>query len=327
MDEPQFDTHRRDAALEDWKISHTLKEINQNKRRRRVNCVPTLLAIFLPWLLYLVVYAMVAFEFHYLAPISTIFIMLAISACCIRFAQDAYFRFKMGEDWFYRVYLATAFIVVVGSAWVIADHTFWTWMQPAINADKLAEYSNVNPSTHVAVNGATLPTTGKRYQDAGKIYFTGNAVIDQSKAMAFKLGHAYCVAPIVDPDCVKNCGYDFWAVGVDCCSEDAADFRCGEFANPRAKSAIRMMYDWQRPYFRLAVLEAEGAHEIMSVHPEFFYWMEDPVGEVRHWKMVGYKRFMMGMFGVFAINVCTLFFMLKWRTLYLNDEAQSADIN
>lgn len=316
---------RRDAALNDWIISNDTKELRSRNRRKRLNCVPTLLALFLPWFLFLSVYAMVAFEFHYLLPMTTCFIMIFISVCCLRFAHSSYKTFKTGGDWFYSVYMSIAFIVVVVVAWVIADQTFWRWSFPAINADKLAEYSNVDPSSHVARNGAVVPTTGKRYQDAGKIYFQSNSVLDQSKAMTFKLGHSYCVAPIVNPDCTKNCGYDFWAVGVDCCSDDAADFRCGEYHNPQAKSGIRMMYEWERPYFRLAVLEAEGAHQIMSSHPVFFYWMEDPVGEVRSWKMVGYKRFMLGMFGTFIANGCVLMFALKWRMLHLAGEAQCAD--
>lgn len=315
---------RRDGALNDWIISNTAKELKGRSRRKRMNCVPTLLALFLPWFLFLFVFAIVAFEFHYLLPACTFAVMFFISACCIGFAQNAYQKYKVGDDWFYSVYMACAFIVVVALAWVIADHTFWTWMQPAINADKLAEYNNVDPSSHVARNGAVLPTTGKRYQDAGKVYFSSNAVLDQSKAISFKLGHSYCVAPIVNPDCTKNCGYDFWAVGVDCCSDDAADFRCGEYNNNQAKSGLRMMYDWQRPYFRLAVLEAEGAHEIMSSHPVFFYWMEDPVATVRHWKHVGYKRFMLGMFGIFILNGCSLLFMLKWRMSHLSSEGQLA---
>jgi len=324
-DDPDMLEKRRDAALGDWIISNNTKELRARSRRKRLNCVPTLLALFLPWLLFLFVYSIVAFEFHYLLPMCTLCVMLIISGFCLHLAQSSYAKYKIGDDWFYSVYMSCAFIFVVVMAWVIADQTFWTWMQPAINADKLAEYSNVDPSSHMARNGAVVPTTGKRYQDAGKIYFSDNAVLDQSKAMSFKLGHSYCVAPIVNPDCTKNCGYDFWAVGVDCCSDDAADFRCGEYHNVQAKSGVRMMYEWERPYFRLAVLEAEGAHQIMSSHPVFLYWMEDPVGTVRKWKMVGYKRFMLGMFGIFILNGCALMFMLKWRMLHLSSEGQYAN--
>lgn len=325
-----FNETRRDAALNDWKTGHVTKEQRVSKRRRRINCLSLLYAIFLPWVLYLAVYALAAFELHYLAPITTNVMVLFIFCVCCRFAVEAHRHFAvMGEDWFFRVYISSACLVAVVTAWLVGDHTFWAWMQPAINSEHLATYNNVDPSSHVARNGAILPSAGTRYQDAGSIYFTDKAVIDQSKAMAFKLSHLYCVAPIVNPECTNNCGYDFWAVGVDCCSEDASDFRCGEYSNPRSKSGIRMMYDWQRPYFRLAVLEAEGAHDIMSVHPLFFYWMEDPVGSVRHWKFVGYKRFLIGMFGAFLLNACVLGLTLKLRLSYLQegDRIGSSDSN
>ena len=40
--------------------------------------------------------------------------------------------------------------------------------------------------------------------------------------------------------------YDFWAVGVNCCGA-AADFKCGEFSNPKAHAGLRLMSDEQRP--------------------------------------------------------------------------------
>ena len=44
------------------------------------------------------------------------------------------------------------------------------------------------------------------------------------------------------------------------------------------------MHDEQRPNFRLAVMEAEGVHKIVSTHPVFFYWLHDPNKEIAHMK-------------------------------------------
>merc|ERR1719401_1707401 len=147
--------------------------------------------------------------------------------------------------------------------------------------------------------------------DAGKVYFSHEAKLDSSRSMSFKMGDTFCVAPIVDPKCERNCGYDFWAVGTNCCSEDAADFRCGDYKSEYAKSGLRMMVESRRPMYRLAVLQAEGVHQIRSMHPLFFYWLDAPVSETKRWQREGYRRFLVQMFLGFFLNAAALGWYVK----------------
>eukprot|EP00438_Fugacium_kawagutii_P029114 Skav233711 [mRNA] locus=scaffold2120:100002:105477:+ [translate_table: standard] len=113
---------------------------------------------------------------------------------------------------------------------------------------------------------------GQQLMDAGRVYFEDGTGLDTSKSMAFRNLDRYCVAPIV-----------FGQVGVNCCSGTTADFRCGEFDNPKARSGLRLMRQMpraggletasermtvtlnqgedQRPFFRLAVQQAEARAE------------------------------------------------------------------
>ena len=121
--------------------------------------------------------------------------------------------------------------------------------------------------------------------------------------MAFKNVDTYCVAPVSvlqGPQFNCRCAerrlsapggvvlpletYDFWAIGMDCCSVNAADFHCGmglgwascllplshgrsaraaralagEVGNSKAHSGLRLLDDRQRSFYRLAVEQAAG---------------------------------------------------------------------
>ncbi|CAL1161933.1 unnamed protein product, partial [Cladocopium goreaui] len=97
--------------------------------------------------------------------------------------------------------------------------------------------------------------------------------------------------------------YDFWAVGVNCCGLSANSFRCGEYSNPKAHAGLRLMSEDQRPFFRLAVQQAEAAYNIKANHPLFFYWMQDPVAEIMHYKTTGFAWALAAIAAHFAFNL------------------------
>lgn len=301
------------GALDDLRRKELSDQAEKLTRRRRVNCVPAMLSLFLPWVLFLVVYSVQSFYFHYVFPAMCFFFNSFVLLCVVAYAWGAWQKAALGlhRD-FYPAYFSVAFLTAVTLGWLLGDLNFWYNMQPCYNIEHLASYNNVNPSQATLRSGQKVPTLGRRYQDAGKVYFESNAVIDVNRSMSFKMGDLYCVAPIVDPNCKKNCGYDFWAVGINCCAEDVADFRCGEYKNPAAKSGLRLMHDMQRPNFRLAVLEAEGVHKMVSTHPLFFYWLHDPSKEISHMKHKGFKGFVILMIGTFFFYAAMSYFALKF---------------
>jgi len=300
------------GALEEESSREMQDQVDKLKRRQRVNIVPLLNAMFLPWVLLLVIFSVNSFALHYRFPFTVFMFNVGVLISCLLFAYSSFTADRPEREAFYPTYLGVAFVFAVVVGWLLGDLNFWFHMQPCYNIEHLATYTNVDPSTTTMKSGNVVPTRGKRYQDAGKVYFNHDSFIDVSRSMSFKMGELYCVAPIVNKNCKKNCGYDFWAVGINCCAEDYTDFRCGEYNNPSAKNGLRLMHDELRPNFRLAVLEAEGVHKIISTHPIFFYWLQDPVKEMAHMKHQGYKGFVLLMIVTFFGSMLSAFCAFNW---------------
>eukprot|EP00443_Scrippsiella_acuminata_P017585 CAMPEP_0115252966 /NCGR_PEP_ID=MMETSP0270-20121206/44425_1 /TAXON_ID=71861 /ORGANISM="Scrippsiella trochoidea, Strain CCMP3099" /LENGTH=235 /DNA_ID=CAMNT_0002668449 /DNA_START=69 /DNA_END=773 /DNA_ORIENTATION=- len=189
--------------------------------------------------------------------------------------------------------------VSVGLRVALGDMNFSSNLQPFYDVLNLNYYAGVDP----------LKLQGQQLMDAGRIIFTENARLDLSRSMGFKNSEIYCVAPVTVVS--KNVShadlmtYDFWAVGMNCCSGNAkaADFSCGDYNNPRAHAGLRLMRDDQRAFFRLAVQQAEAAYNIKAVHPLFLHWMQDPMAEVNSYQDNGYRYYLIGIWSHFGIQL------------------------
>jgi hypothetical protein len=137
--------------------------------------------------------------------------------------------------------------------------------------------------------------------DLGSVYFTNTTRLDLTRAMAFRNSVLFCVAPIVSADTEQR--VDFWAVGTDCCDGYRPRFRCGEYANPRARAGVRTLHNYQRPFLRLAVQQAEAAYNLTAPHPVFVTWTEDPLKTLNTYRYSGIVWFIFSSLVVFIINV------------------------
>jgi len=296
------------GALTDLQLKSEIAHARDLKAHRRVNAVVLFQALFFPWIAFLVTFAAVAFYGHYWFPISTVLSVTAAFAgsiwCCIQAIKN---RKQEATERFFPAYISACVASAVFLGWFLGDLNFWGDTQPAYQVEHMAAYNDVNPSTEKLWSGEAVPTRGRRFQDAGRIYFTHSSVIDTNRSANFKMGNLYCVAPIVDPDCRDNCGFDFWAFGVNCCNEDGSNFHCSDYSNPLAKAGVRLTSEVRRQSFRMAVLAAESMHGLTSTHPLFFMWVKDPLAVAQGWKRKSYKGFVVIMFVSFFMSLLNVF--------------------
>lgn len=281
-----------------WAYSH----------RKRVNVVAICQVIFGPWLLFAGLYAVMSFSIHYTQPaiawtiaIVCLLIVLATGVGALGAYRQ---RREEAEDptWLIFLFASMAFAWIL--AMVFGDVNFHQNMIPFYDVENLATYPLVDPS-HMR---------GQGMMDVGRAFFSVGSHLDIAKSAGFKNFDTYCAAPItLGNDTLTS--YDFWAVGVNCCSGSEADFACGEFSNPNARGGLRLMKDEQRPWFRLAVEQAEASHGIKAQHPLFFIWAQDPNEDVNAHRDNGMKSYLLGMFGHFSFQlfcvICVMIFYQK----------------
>lgn len=281
--------------------------------RRHLNVVPALIAMFVPWLLFVFLYAMECFAVHYFYPSLTIaavvvsaIVVLAVCAHAVRerLRRLGYLPYFIedsgGPSWIH----VMAMLLSIAWLWavIMGGIVFDTYQSPYQVINTFNAYNNIAPES----------AKGTQYMDAGTALFVANTTLDLSKAMGFKNGATYCVAPIVHGN-QALASYDFWAVGTDCCNATQAQFQCGSYNDTQANGGIRLMNDEDRAFYRLAVQEAEVQYGIKSVHPVFFTWTVDPVGQLEniHWQVVNYYLIGIlahGIWQVVVVTSCSIFF-------------------
>lgn len=269
--------------------------------RQRMNIIAACQCLLLPWILFCLLFAVKSFDIHYKQPSLCMFCvgvgLFVVAATGVLAARAA--MQKVNNDpsrapsWFMFLFLTTtaAFVMAV----VLGDLNYYTNMKPYSDYTNLNEHHDVDPSQ----------SWGQGLMDAGRVFFNANASLDLRRSMGFVNLETYCVAPVtVRSDAAGEllplASYDFWAVGLGCCSGNAADYHCGEFNNPSAHSGLRLLADEQRAFFRLAVQQAEAAYAIKATHPLFFYWAQDATAEMESFHQEAIKYYLIGMIVHFA---------------------------
>lgn len=258
--------------------------------------------LFLPWLVFAILVTVESTSIHYTSSsVVTLVVLLMVVAVfgAAGLAVRAWLKRRDGHDPSWYIFLAVTGLIAVVLGIYIGDWNYESNMEPYEDINQLNIYKGIDPSIYV----------GTQLMDAGQIYFAPQAYLDTTFAMGFQNVDTYCVVPISMANTNSTnvskvlMTYDFWAVGLNCCSGHQPDFYCGEYSNPKAKAGLRLMREELRSYFRLAVQQAEAAFNIHSSHPIFLEWMEDPTTEISAYLDDAYKYMLIAIGCYFGFQV------------------------
>jgi len=244
------------------------------KQHRVLNVLALAIGVLVPTAIFAAVFSLMSFftRFRSAGLAYGLCLCLLVVVAVFGYLAIHAVRKKFESLWFAFLFLSSLWAWVLG--FLLGDIHFTGDMSLYYDLSSLHTYEHVDPREY----------RGQQLMDAGQIEFIYGSRIDVRRSMGFKDTSTYCVAPVTFGD-IPLTTYDFWAVGVDCCSGHQADFHCGKDFNSRwASSGLRLINDRQQPMFQLAVEQAEAMFHIKAAHPIFLDWMEDTQAELdRRW--------------------------------------------
>jgi hypothetical protein len=261
-----------------------------------MNGIPILLNVMAPWLLFCVVFYLWSFRFHFRYGTKLKYVLVGLAAVCCAPLYAWWDARKVTKDPSWFGYTTLTFILAVVCGASLGDENYKNNMWYYYKYDSMEAYPLVDVGKELGVN----------MLDAGRVYFSSDSRIEQETSWHFKDGTVYCVAPIKSSNMLTET-LDFWAVGTDCCGTSAPDFRCGEFANPRARSGLRVLDESILPNYRLAVEQASALFHLHSTNPIFFIWTQDPLEDVLKYRQAGWNFFTLSVLGSLLLTVCLTF--------------------
>ncbi|CAE7206583.1 COMT [Symbiodinium necroappetens] len=289
----------------------------QTMTRQRINLIGIIMALFVPWFVFIAMCGLWCFKLRYTSPGVVIVITLALgillglytlhrvmlSCRAIMFGQ--YHLVETGRFAVWLLFIAVTASIAFVLGMLIGSYNYQTNMRSIFDVVSLNSYVEVNPAT----------MRGQELMDAGKVQFVAGAGLDFHLANGFKNTDIFCVAPITVNNMVLA-SYDFWAVGKNCCSDQQADFKCGAYNSDGPKGGLRITSDEDRDFYRLAVQQAESAYAIKAIHPLFFEWTADSSKQVLDDERAGYQVFLMSIIAHFLFQAFLVLISVACFTKY-----------
>jgi len=275
------------------------------KRRRdiKVDWSMTFLAILVPCALFSLIIVVCSF-----ALFEMFFYAVSLSVICV-VSYLTYLKMKAGAGALWLSFLLVTCTLAVHLGGVLGKMNYIEKVRPYQEVLRMNRYTNLDPTG----------LKGNALLDAGRITFVPDAAVDASRTMGFINSATYCVAPIILSSSTTNgTRQDLWAVGVDCCGGGlSADFKCGDVDKPEAHSALRLMHESERGFYRLAVQQAAFSFKLEVVHPSFFHWVRDPDEMMATFKDDSMSNLMSGIFAHFIFQISLVVLCVVGTNIFL----------
>jgi len=292
------------------------KSIFAPGHRIRMNVVPMFLNVFVPWGVFVLCSGLASFSLMYTHPriawalIAAIFSLWLFSVVAAIAAR----RHDPDPTWFTYTAIAVGVMALLGT--IFGTQNFSEWSRPYYELQDLKILHDLDASY----------TPGENVMDGGLFYFAPGNHLDHTRSWHFKFKTTYCVAPIITNSTAPlNQEYSFWAVGTDCCSLSASDFRCGSWGVKGAAGGIRLTTQGEDlDYFKLAVQQAESLYSILAPNPIFLKWSSSPAAEINSWNSQVFKSFVVSactalVFSIFSVAVMTVAYSWLGRSRSVYD--------
>jgi hypothetical protein len=282
-----------------------------------MNCIGIFINIFIPWIVFMWVYFTISFKTHYNHKIWAHVIVGGLALASVGGGLVLVYLSKDEYTPHWYKFSTLQCLIAIITAYGLGYWNFYWHMAPYYDWQRLKTYPYVDTGKEL----------GQNLMDAGTVYFAAGTSIELTKSWHFKTDkvdnkiHRYCVAPIITGGAPSTGSYDFWAIGMDCCASASSDFRCGDYGNGLARSGLRLLDDWHRPWYKLAVKQASALYGIKAKHPLFFEWTQDPLHKVGKFSEKGSNWFLIGtcaffMYNLFAVALAALKFGFMGRVGY-----------
>lgn len=251
--------------------------------RRRMNIIPMVINVFLPWIFFNTCLTAMGFRLHHHHPWMAWSMVGGCTLLWVGLVYLAVWARRTEPDPMWYSFAAVAVFIAIVAGTISGLAIYWTYFWEFYSVFDLKTINGLDPGK----------AEGQHSMDGGMFNFVDGSRLDISKAWHFKNHDLYCVAPIVPRSGqIETGSFDFWAVGKNCCSRTAADYRCGSYSDGQARGGLRMLEQQKGPFYRLAVEQAKSVYNIRADHPIFVEWLEDPRATINSFEHRGYSRFL-----------------------------------
>lgn len=283
-------------------------------KQRRTNQLAWLKSFLIPSLLFMAMLSLMTFSVHDRHPATTWFLTACGFLLPLGFATKSYQQYHKElarptsgprQTWYNYLFVSTLVAWIAGA--VLGDLNFSSNMGPYYKAISTGTILDVDP-TSPGYSG------GGHYFNMNRVIFTNSSIVDGKLSLGYKDADLYCVAPITSSvaNGIRPEGYDFWAVGINCCYPmQPAAFWCSDANAKGAGSHAGLRYKGDPSNFRRAIEMAAAEHNFnVTKNPILFTWLRDPVAEIEALQLAGLAQFKM-----LTVVVVAIFFAASFAYL------------